>query len=478
MSFAKPTLKPRYTTTTGPIAINIDREISSRDNDMLGWHNQAERLGQYLMFHLKTPIIIGVQGDWGSGKSSFINLVEQSLGTAQALSDAQLKEHPLAVQLRHYECHKAETASPQTAHVYVLRFDSWAFAQSQHAADALFPIYVSRAIEDYLRATKKLPVNSPALSAQFAKIGKAGLVTAAGVFGGEAAGKAVDVAIAASQPENGLVDQISSFKRDFQKLVDLLLGSTGADYSNRLLVIVDDLDRISPVTAVDITEKIKVFLDVSGVIFILAADLSIIQQGLRQKFGEAAQSAGKNYLDKIVKIQYNVPRLEAMDLAGIAVGYPTFMDSFGLKRNTPPEALLERDFFTLLRLFPTIGSNLRNSKRVLLNFEFSYYLLSAAHHPGPDDAFRLLATTILYQYDHALAEAFYRWLADPAHSEDLAVGLDALGSPGAPLGQLDIPESHSRVVQQFFEILLERKYTVKQWRTTYTATTMAAETGQ
>ncbi len=463
---------------------NIDREIRGAQADLLGWMVRATRLAQYLLFQVETPITLGIQGDWGSGKSSFINLVETGFGQLQAPPATVPADSP-AAQLHHYQATvppimvAADTYPP--LHVYVLRFDSWAFAQSSHPADELFPVYVARVLEAYLQAENRLP-NGPNIAHRFATVLKTGLrigaVGLAGRIGGESAGQAAADALTTPAPE-ALVDNLSGFKSDFQRLVHLLLGTRpeGDRYSNRLIIIVDDLDRIAPMTAVEITEKIKVFLDVSGVIFILAADLSIIQEGLRQKFGTPDLAAeGKNYLDKIVKIQYNVPQLQAADLAYLALRYPTFAAAFGLvagrgmnwdDRSAEPlrsllEQLMAHDSFRLLRAFPSIGSNIRNSKRVLLNFEFSTYLLGSSR--DPDLALRLLAVTVLHQYRHALAQDFYRWLARPAHPAGLRLDAEQRADLLAALA----PHGDEAVVA-FFDVLLAPAYTVADWLAAYTA---------
>lgn len=469
MPLGKSTFRPASTKPTGPRPINIDREITSPKNDLLGWNTQAKRLGQYLVFHVETPVIIGVQGDWGSGKSSFINLVENKIGEEQKLPDKNKVEDP-ARRLHHYV--STRESSSEEAQVYLLRFDSWAFAQSAYDADELFPVYISSVIESYLQAVGKK--TGTGVAQRFALLGKAGLVTAAGVFGGEAAGDVAQAALSGIKPSQ-VVDQLSSFKRSFQDLVDLLLEPKNGKYTNRLIVVVDDLDRIASDTAVDITEKIKVFLDVRGVVFVLAADLGIIQQGLKKKFGDDAQKEGKNYLDKIVKIQYNVPHLEANDLRTVVLGYPTFTGAFGIA-NKPLNDLLNQNCFKLLSVFPSIGGNLRNSKRVLLNFEFNHYLISATHSLSKDDALRLLVVTILFQYDHELAGAFYHWLADASRKPGDQVADDVIQADEI-LQQMDISDELRKepAVKQFFSVVLACKYPIRQWRATYSATTMAGE---
>ncbi len=462
--------------------LNIDQEVQSRDADTLGWDGSAKRLGNYLVSYVETPITIGVQGDWGTGKSSFINLVVESLGEKRSAPPPRDHDtNKLARDLQHYEA--PPDNSGRAANVYVLRFDSWAFAQSDYAADDLFPIYVASVLEAHLAEAGKGEGGGSGLGLgrRLAHVLRAVAVNASAYFGGETASAVTDEAVKTVLPRTifspeQTVSEVSSVKREFQGLVDTLLEPTGQPktYVNRLLIVVDDLDRISPVVAVSITEKIKVFLDVAGVIFVLATDLSIIEQGLERKFGAGAIPAnGKSYLDKIVKIQYNVPNIQRMDLAKLMLGYPIFRLACDLEKTTP-EDLINLRFFQLFAVFPTIGGNIRNSKRVLLNFEFSHYLLdsSTAGAPDPDAAFRLLAVTIMYQVNHELARAFYNWLAN-SEREGFAFSTTLRKQFQGSLTIKDLTVKEGTPVDEFLAVLDAQNFPVSEWRGAFTTTTMS-----
>ncbi len=467
---------------SGPQQVNYDNEISDPHNDTLGWSERARVLGDYLAGVAQTPLTVGIQGDWGSGKSSFINLFEAKLGQHVELSPEQQTKAKTT-----QASHVAAYRRPDGRHIYVIRFNSWTFAQSNYSADYLFPLYLAQTIEDYLKlhgvaiAGQSTAQRFMQTGAKLAVRAAKGIVAlGAGIVAGGGAAEAVNEVMTA-QP-NQQAERLASFKEDFQALVKKLLTLTPTvnnQPADRLIVIVDDLDRITPLEAVEITEKIKVFLDVRGVIFMIAADLSIIQRGLADKFGrDAAQSDGKNYLDKIVKIQYNVPQLQGHDLAQMMLGYLSFSRAVGIE-GQPPAAVLKHDCYLLLRTFPNVGGNVRNIKRILLNFEFSHFLLSAGGQFAGDQhaAYRLLAITILHQYDAELARAFYNWLADPKNERLRLAG----SQPAEPVPQevadfiqhLAGEREDERQVRNYFERLLARAYWGREWLAAYVSTTMS-----
>jgi hypothetical protein len=471
--------RPDHQPVTVRKPLTVDREIRSPDYDTLDWSTHARRLGEFLVFRTDTPVTLGIQGDWGSGKSSFINLIEATLGQQQP---AQTHEtYYLAPQLHHYHCTDPEDPAT-TAHAYVLRFDSWTFAQSSYEADDLFPLYVTQVIEHYLRACGRFQSDTPTFRSLMqwgSKVGRLALTAVANVAG-DATSEAVQRELANASTQ--AVDMLSSFKTDFQRLVNNLLAHDGMHYPDRLIIIVDDLDRIAPRSAVELTEKIKVLLDVQGVVFVLSADLTIIQEGLRDKFGDAASAShGKPYLDKIVKIQYPVPPLTAHDLVNLARGYRRFCSVFGLAPDTTPDSLTPTLPFQLLRAFPDIGGNIRNSKRVFTNFEFRLSLSRATESASPPRlALPLLALTILTQYDDDLARRFHHWAVRqegpvpwPSSDEPLSPAAFA-ARLCAELGYTTSEPQELMAIGTFFTLLQPRQYTPEEWRTAGRAAALGA----
>jgi len=75
-----------------------------------------------------------------------------------------------------------------------------------------------------------------------------------------------------------------------------------------LVIILDDLDRIKPIRALELLEAIKNFLDIPKCVFILAIDYSVIEQGMEQKLGKSSKDFyGKSFFDKIIQIPFNMP---------------------------------------------------------------------------------------------------------------------------------------------------------------------------
>lgn len=484
-----------------PVFIPIDREIASPAEDILGWAPQAKRLATFLGLPGRpTPLTLGIQGDWGSGKTSFLNLVLAHLGREQEPAKPS-KEAPLADRLLRY-CfvpgdHVKALGHLPPSTIYLVRFDSWVFTQSEWPADYLFPIYVTQVIRDYLVATKQIKPDGPetSLVRWMARIlPKVGIGMAAA--GGAAAnfmplglgtltaalcqvvgGGLEDLAekLGGSPPPERLTAELVDFKPGFRRLVDRLLEPTSEQaeflsqlrdtHYNRLFILVDDLDRLPPLTAVNITEKIKLFMDVPGCVFILAADLQVIRQGLKAKLGETVtEEEGKNYLDKIVKVQYQVPQIPRDQVGRIARMHDRFAHALSVFRDEESRKADE-----LLLLFPIIAGNPRNLKRVLNNLAFTLDLVYGPESKPPEAGvtLRLLALTLLHQYNAEASRNFYRWLARQSSTASLDAGLiDGLSK--ALHGEED--ES----LRDFAALVGSLGYTIQDWRGAFSLSTLTA----
>ena len=79
-----------------------------------------------------------------------------------------------------------------------------------------------------------------------------------------------------------IIRQIENAKAEIQKNINEIIK----DEEERLVIFIDDLDRLEAGTAVELLEGIKNLLDCEKCVFVLAVDSSVIYQGIRSKYGE------------------------------------------------------------------------------------------------------------------------------------------------------------------------------------------------
>lgn len=107
--------------------------------------------------------------------------------------------------------------------------------------------------------------------------------------------------------EHSVPDQIHHFREEFERLLD-------EAKVDQLVVLIDDLDRCLPATAIDTLEAIRLFLFVPKTAFVIGADEGMIEYAVRQHFPNLPLASGgvpytRNYLEKLIQVPFRIPAL-------------------------------------------------------------------------------------------------------------------------------------------------------------------------
>jgi hypothetical protein len=255
------------------------------------------------------PVTIGVHGDWGAGKSSVLEMIEASL-------DKQEK-------------------------VLCLKFNGWRFQGFEDAKIALIEGIVTGLIEKRPTLTKateavKNVFRRIDLLKAAKKTGGLALTAYAGLHGLGLHALAIPGLLNAmegwaSKPETFSKENVESalseakdlLKPDgatpnipeevsaFRKAFDDLLDKAGIE---QLVVLIDDLDRCLPETAIETLEAVRLFLFTSRTAFVVAADEAMIEYAVRKHFPDLPDTTGpqtyaRNYLEKLIQVPFRIPLL-------------------------------------------------------------------------------------------------------------------------------------------------------------------------
>ena len=247
-----------------------DRPIEGINEDVLGVKDYANALAEFVL-RCDTPITVGIQGDWGAGKTSLMNMVQESLA-----------------------CQEAETA----VYCETVWFNTWMYSQFD-LGDQLPLLMLSSFVKSLVGDRTDLDEK---ISGFVSWIKKVGPNIVAKQLAGMSMGELTGDAAGALRDDVNLLDQLKSkFKELCQKK---LTGHPGG----RIVFFVDDLDRLRPEKAVELLEVMKTFLDVPGVVFVLACDYNVIAQGVEAKFGVTnLQTGGRSFFDKIIQVPFQMP---------------------------------------------------------------------------------------------------------------------------------------------------------------------------
>ena len=244
-----------------------DTPIERLENDVMDVKVYVESLSEFIL-GCSTPMTIAIQGDWGSGKTSMMNMIKQTI---------------------------ADKIVP-------IWFNTWQYSQFEMASylsisllsNFLEKIGAEEESQNFLRSIAKGAIG-------FAKTAAVALTEQ--TAGGTIAGKLKE-----NLSEIGKQDSAKALEELRDKIREAVSAKLKSSGKNRVVVFVDDLDRLAPEKAVELLEVLKIFMDVPNCVFVLAVDYAVVTQGLEKKFGvSVGHSKGKSFFDKIIQLPFAIP---------------------------------------------------------------------------------------------------------------------------------------------------------------------------
>ncbi|WP_173005735.1 KAP family P-loop NTPase fold protein [Faecalicatena contorta] len=262
------------------------------------------------------PISIGISGSWGTGKSSMVKMIGKDLNEQ----------------------------SSDNNYIF-LEFNAWLYQGYEDAKSALLQSVTTKLTEEM----KKQKIDEDGeLGKKFKnflkrinwfQVSKLALPLLAGLIPGATPvgvianfanaiksswnnrdkksenSEAINTAIEGLAPEleNLLNDneemsepvtkQIEEIRKEFQEILKKL--------KVKLVVLVDDLDRCLPETAISTLEAMRLLLFVERTAFIIAADEQMIRNGVRAHFNgvELSDELVTSYFDKLIQVPIKIPHL-------------------------------------------------------------------------------------------------------------------------------------------------------------------------
>lgn len=268
-----------------------DRPLTLRDGDHLNNYRFAKGLIDFIS-QAATPITIAIQGGWGSGKTSLINLLGQGLRDKTGSGNKSL-------------C------------VFVNAWEHSLF-QAEAGRAAIAAGLLEGLIEEIASAVEDSPdipptVKSEALG-QDSPLDKAKKVAVTlGKFMLRTAVKqAVNIDLhhnlsaGAERAPDG-AKAVRALKEALRKAIGIIREETPY---RRFVCFIDDLDRVHPASALEILDALKNVFDIEDCVFVLAIDYEVVVKGLEEKFGsktEANEREFRQYFDKIIQIPFTMP---------------------------------------------------------------------------------------------------------------------------------------------------------------------------
>ncbi len=358
----------------------IDVPRRHDQEDLFGIKIYQDALIQYIKL-TDTPITIALQGEWGSGKTSLMNLLRWNL------------------------------CDIDNAQFFPIWINTWQFSLMKTPAQAIISILEGIINQiGALNPTHKWEESKRKIGGLFKKIASVGTKVAASTVGVD--GEALEDLFGS---DNGQSD-ILQLKEEISKLVDESLKNNPNKAG--FTFFIDDLDRIDPPVAVEILELLKNIFDLEHCIFILAIDYDVVIKGLKPKFGELTdknEREFRSFFDKIIQLPFSMPvaNYNIDTFLVDALSKINFFSEKEMKDHSIQEAVSE-----LARL--SVGTNPRSLKRLTNTLSLISIINSGIAKAGAEDIankykvinFGLVCMQIAYPYIYnQLAEEpdFKQW---------------------------------------------------------------------
>ncbi len=380
--------------------------------DSLGHHTLAMHLGARI-FECDPPYVIGIQGSWGSGKTSFLRKLWAYLGgETDATGDDLQRWYP--------------GWPPKIEDIHPIWFNPWHHQFESNPAVALLQeirrsFSAGRKVGEEARKTLDMAIYSAMtvlhdLSSFLPKIDPKKIMDRGREYEAEHF----------STPLSS-----QSFREFFEAAITQAMGGR-----KRMVVFIDDLDRCEGDVTYRLLESLKLYLNAKNCIYVLALDQKHLEETVSRVLSTKEDHAryrplAREYLGKMFQCQFLLPITRDMkpfiaETLNIDAGPFTVCleTKFALKKEGHSELvnLLDRN----------LPHNPRKVKGFIAGWKLYLYLLSQT---AARTLNWRLATILTYlaQFE----EPLYRKVEEaPAFFSDVIVPFCLTGAAPAPYSQL------------------------------------------
>ncbi len=260
-----------------------EHALREEESDRLGFAEVAGRIANSLVDRASIEgLVVGLDGRWGSGKSSLLHLIERALA-------------------------KLPTEQRPT----IINFRPWLIGDRDALLTALFG-----ELADKIARVTFARGDASAITIQ-----KAQKTAKAVRRFGRALGNLGDLVEAAEVvlPAAGILGRLLKGARtaaEKEPEVDLaaLKGEIIADLrdlNHRFVITVDDVDRLEPAEAVEVLRLVRSVADFPNIIYLLCYDADRLAEAIETG---ASVTGGAAYLEKIIQLTVMIPTPEPFEL--------------------------------------------------------------------------------------------------------------------------------------------------------------------
>lgn len=306
-----------------------DNDIKDINDDRLNRANFAKNLSLNIKNYfdrneVNNCLTIGLMGEWGSGKTSILNMVEYYL------KDSEIK---------------------------IIKFNPWLYSSYNQLVEQFldelirgFTYSRDNSLIDILKRYKFKVNNLEVLKK---------LASSASLLCDSKAGN--------------IVENILSYSSDEENLASLKEKIDEQFVNHKVVCIIDDLDRLSRDEISEMFKLIKIMADFKNMVYLVSFDKDVVANALKNDYGSA------KYIEKIINVPLYVPLITTDELTDLLLSevdrlynqYNLKIDYSRLKRFLNDSPILYEKKFGIIHFF----KNIRDIKRFINILEFNIELI-------------------------------------------------------------------------------------------------------
>ena len=256
------------------------------------------------------PISIGVHGDWGAGKSSILEMIEDQFVKNDRTDGKK------------YCC---------------IRFNGWKHQGFEDSKIALMSSIVSElSAKEKLQETAKDILEKLWKNINWMSVAKTAGKMTLGIATGTAPiavlSSVQDMLKESISTEKGIsnaIDVIGGYLKEAKITEDTSSNTEFTEFHtnfkkllekaniSKLVILIDDLDRCLPDVAINTLEAVRLFMFTGETAFVVAADESMIRYAVKKHFPDildenkynAGTEFSNKYLEKLIQVPFRIPAL-------------------------------------------------------------------------------------------------------------------------------------------------------------------------
>ena len=337
------------------------------EHDQLSRKPTGEKLSD-LVERIDDPLVIALDGSWGSGKSFFLkcwvgeHLQRKGKTTQTVYFDAfkhDFLDDPLialtdAIAAR-FEKNEKLTSADSKAKTGKIKKVAWLLGKSGLKIGASLATF---------GAANQLEELGDAVATAVGDETKALLDSNIGDAESDSFWAAQRAKIAAMEAfKQALVELTEpATEADVKKALEADQKLKKGDPTQKLVIVIDELDRCRPDYALSLLEIIKHFFNVNGVHFVLGVNLKELQNSVRARYGNGVDA--EKYLQKFIHLTMQMSEMVSTDRTSHKNDQSQYFSTVAKQLGLPEEGGVGKTVFNILEGICPPSLNLREVEQI------------------------------------------------------------------------------------------------------------------